>query len=347
MAALLFRLVLFVALFMGSGALLKSLLPGSWGNPWWSEKSASAYAGDPSVTVHFVGSSRTYRHLAPVVFDSVMAAHGHSLRSFNWGSPALFPPEEYLLLEHAVRQGDIPGGSTVFVEVTEPKPVEAHLRRSARSSYFMSPRTWWRLVRFAQQTQEADGRQDFIAGHTRALLNNLFHISQFKGIVKRWPKVVREPGGMDVAGFLSFDRHLALKADGGEHAMIRDARDELLRDTLLLARQREQLVKVRAATPGAVAEGWWSMAGSMLETCSAHGVEVFWFLPPKTISPAEHAFFHALPANRRIDLNDPLAHPEFYTFAYRFDRGHLNARGARLHTQRLAVRYHRTTHPSP
>lgn len=336
MARLLLRLALFAALFMASGACIKALLPYSWGSPWWTMKARDAASRAPSPSIHYIGSSRVFRHIAPAITDSVLGAHGHAVSSFNWGTPATNPPEQYRLIIAAVQRGEIRPGGTIVLEALEPRPVEPHLQRSARSSYLMNPADWWRLMRFARCCLPGKEREALMASRTRALLNNLFHIGQLEGMRMRWPFTLHDLDGIDRAGFLSLDRQLAEGIKQGEETELPRRRHQLLADTLELERQRRQSEEVRAAPPGPAPEGWAQMAEELESACAVHGLRVIWLLPPKGVTPREWAFFARVPAERRIDMNDPAAHPEFYLLSHRFDTGHLNARGAILHSQRVA-----------
>lgn len=50
----------------------------------------------------FIGSSRTARQVIPREFDQAMAAAGMPTRSFNLGLEGLRPPEDTMVLEHAL-----------------------------------------------------------------------------------------------------------------------------------------------------------------------------------------------------------------------------------------------------
>jgi hypothetical protein len=339
MRGVIIRFVLFGLLFMSAGALIKRMLPYCWGNAWYTDKHEALHAMTVPPTIFFFGSSRVYRHLAPTVFDSVLVANGKPMRSFNLGAPGTFPPEAYHLIEGALEAGDLPAGSTVIMELAEPSTVEPHMLRTARSSYHMTPASWWMMMRYFRETRSAGNRWEPMRMSTITLGKNLFHIGQMKAMLGEYDHSAPELDGLDVGGFMSLEREAI---DGPVPALSEDIRKrhhELLADTLMLSRQRALVAEARAKPPGAAPAVWRNALNRVEAACAGHGVRLIWFFPPKTISKREWAMLHELGPEKVIDLNDPVAHPEFYVLRYRYDRGHLNSRGARLHTVRLAHRF--------
>ena len=76
------------------------------------------------------------------------------------------------------------------------------------------------------------------------------------------------------------------------------------------------------------------------QDCAKKGIQVFFVLPPKleTYTFATH-LVNNLPENSVIDLANADKHPEFYSVENSKDYGHLNTRGAKLYTQKLASEF--------
>src|SRR5688572_27502291 len=49
--------------------------------------------------VIFLGSSRTFRQIVPELFDRLMAAASHPVKTFNLGVDGMRPPEDTYVLE--------------------------------------------------------------------------------------------------------------------------------------------------------------------------------------------------------------------------------------------------------
>lgn len=336
MRSLVKRSLLFAALFVATGFLLKLPLSYGWGNAWWTQKRAIMLAQPQRPNLFFMGSSRIHWHLAPTLFDSAMTARGVRTRSFNLGLPGVFPPEAYHLLEGAVESGEIPSGSTVLMELSEPAAVEEHLIRTARASYFQTPSTWWMMARYFRETRSPGNRWRYLRGSTWALLRNTFHVGQFKSAIGHADAVYTEGSGINVRGFTTLDREVLVGATEELRKNLRKRKEELLADTMLLELRRDSTLMVRATAPSAPSASWREAIEDVTAVCREHNVQLLWFMPPRMISKREWAMINALDPASVIDMSDPNEFPMAFQMRFRFDRGHFNEAGARLHTVMVA-----------
>lgn len=344
MAKILTRFLLFAVLFVATGFMLKLPLSYGWGNAWWMQKREIMLEQRQRPNVFFLGSSRIHWHLAPELFDSTMAAQGAKVRSFNLGLPGTFPPEAYHLLKGAVETGEIPSGSTVLVELSEPAAVEPHLIRTARASYYQTLANWWMMARYFRETRSPGNRWRYLRGSTWALLRNIFHVGQLKTALGRGNSVYTEGDGINVRGFTTLERESSSAVSIDVRQNLKRRRAELIADTMLLAQRRDSTLMVRAALPTAPSSAWKDAVDEVERICLSHDVSVVWFMPPRMISVREWAMLNALEPYKVLDMSDPDRYPMAFELRYRFDRGHFNEAGARMHTimvaQQLAARLH-------
>lgn len=343
MTGFLLRLAVFGVCFVASGYLLKLPLNYGWGNATWMQKRELLRSQEQPPDMFFVGSSRILRHLAPTVFDSVMAANGAPTRSFNLGLGGNFPPETYHLLIGAVEEGDIPPGSTVLAELSQPAPVEAHMVRSVRASYFQSPANWLMLARYAFETRSVKTRWPYLRGSTLAFLRNTFHIGQMKAMLKSSGPAYAEDNSVNVRGYTSLDHEVETTSSDELREFLLDRRSELLADTLLLMLRRDSALMVRSAPPGPPSAAWKNAIDNVEATCSRHSVRLIWFVPPRRIYEREWDMLHALGAEKVLDMSDPAAYPTAFQLRYCYDRGHFNQAGALIHTANVALLMARRT----
>lgn len=339
MKGFVFRLAAFGAVFVAAGLLLKSALPYSWGSPWWKEKRAQMLRCDPAPDVVFFGSSRMHWQLAPAIFDSVLAAHHVPVVSYNIGVPGVAPPEAYHLLNGALAEGDLRPGTTVIMELAEPVPVEPHLLRSTRASYHMTPGTLLFMHHYFLEARNKRAYPRYMLNEAFVLSRNLFHVGQIKTMLGHREKVVTESKGINVRGFAGMESEQWLNRDAELGRSLGERHDELMRDTMLLSRQRELVRRNRDQPVGEPVSSWHAAIAEIQAHCASKGVRLIWLLPPKTLSTCEWTMFNSISGNDRIDMSDPDRFPEAYALRYRYDRGHLNSAGARRLSTEVALEY--------
>jgi hypothetical protein len=88
--------------------------------PEIDEKLAHFAAHKDEYDTLFFGSSRTYRHLMPSLFDAATAAAGVPTKSFNFGIDGMFPPEDGYVAEQlfALKPRRL---KRIFIEISFPR----------------------------------------------------------------------------------------------------------------------------------------------------------------------------------------------------------------------------------
>ncbi len=337
MRKLILRLLLFIAVYVLAGHLIKSMMPYYWGNPWWSAKMRILEKTDTRPTVYFIGSSRTYNQIIPAVFDSVMAGTGSAIRSFNLGSQATFTPQTFHFLEHAMESGDIPRGSTVFLDFMDTPKMSSDLTSSARYTYWVDTKEISFIIR---TYKECKGRRDyteFLSGYLIAFLKNTFHISQFKGMVGQYESQYQELDHFNSAGFLSLTKEFSY--DPKRRADLSMRMNELRSDTSMIGKKKNKAITVRASNTGSICPVFMDRLTTLNTLCLEKDIDLIHLLAPTLTTKSEWAAFNALPQKTRIDMGDPNVFPEFYQLENLFDRGHLNEKGAQLYTTYLAQEF--------
>ncbi|MBK6640313.1 MAG: hypothetical protein IPG39_03330 [Bacteroidetes bacterium] len=88
-----------------------------YGNELYRQKFEHFTASDSDYNTVFFGSSRTFRQINPVIFDSLL--QDYQIKSFNCGAPAVSNPEQYYLYEQFLKNPP-PGIHYAFMEL---KPI--------------------------------------------------------------------------------------------------------------------------------------------------------------------------------------------------------------------------------
>ena len=109
LTSLLFACVLLVML-----QLHELLVPYYWGDSQYVKKMSYLRNHKDEFNTYFIGSSGFYRHIVPLLFDSLTTV---DTRSFNLGVPAGFPPSTYAFYESFLEQDARESTRYVFVEL--------------------------------------------------------------------------------------------------------------------------------------------------------------------------------------------------------------------------------------
>lgn len=340
MKNLILRLFLFTVVYIAAGHIIKSFAPYYWGNPWWNDKMRILDRTDPKPTVYFIGSSRTYRHVIPTVFDSVLAVSGVGARSFNLGSAATFTPQTYFLLENALRKGDLPKGSTVVLDFMDIATLDSEQTSSARYTYWVDRKELSFITHSYLDCHGSRPFDTFLGPYLLAFLKNNFHISQFKGFFGKNRRPYEELDHYNSSGHLSLTKE---RDHYPARAVDMKARFEELRsDTSLLGHRKRTGIKIRSRNNGSACPVHLERLTALDELCSKKGVKlIHLFTALSLASDNEWATFQELPKTQRIDMGSPEAFPELYELENLFDKGHLNEKGAFLYTTYLAHEYAR------
>lgn len=339
MRAFVLRSGLFVLLFLLAGIVIKSTLPFYWGNTWLKYKYPRFLYESEKVDHIFLGSSRTYRHFVPVIFDSIMAAREVPCRSFNLGIPGLFPPQSYFVLRKALEDGDIRPGATVLFELSRSVSVPEEQLATARGSYWTNAKDHLYMMRYANTCAGNDQRSDMIRSYTLAYLQNLFHLAQYTGFLNDTEYMSLPTDRTNNAGHVSLEHERTHSGKAPVRADLEARQRELQADTTIVEQQLSNVRAVRAAAPSAACEVEVANLLALHAKAESAGVQLIFFLPAIYLKSDMWATYAALPDGMKLDLNDVSQTSIQYDPGYRFDKGHLNERGALLFTARAADAY--------
>jgi hypothetical protein len=339
MKSFIFRVLIFIVALICFGQLTKSFLPYYWGNVWISNKYDTEHKNIINADYYFIGSSRTYRHIIPSIFDSLMALNGIQCHSFNLGSPAVFPPQSYYLLENAIIENDISQGSTIFFELSESRIIPNDQIGSARASYWSNSRDLLYILNYANHCASDTTKFDYIKSHTSAYLQNLFSIAQFRGLFDKTDILDLEENWINSHGYLSLDRELELTRNETIKKFLTDRNDELRRDTSILKQQLHKVMAIRSKNSRSCCDLEVDRMVELANRCKEKGIRLIFFLPAIYLTDELYSLYQCLPKDIKIDTNNPNGIPEIYQFKYRYDKGHLNENGAIKYTHHMALQY--------
>jgi len=299
-----------------------------WGNPLYAEKISDS-ENHVYLDVFFLGSSQFYRHINPIEFDQITNS-----KSYNLGVQGLATPENYFLFQKMLEEESIPSNSTVFIALSGLQSIAPANFYSKRSTYFLNAGILNSCIRIILKEPHSYKTKifrsySFLANYTYKTLG----LPRFR----HWLSGAKYRGTRNFTekkGFLALDD---------------DEDDEFINRKNAFQNKQSELDKRRgiaanafqtASKKGNSNKAHLQKIRSLIEQAKEKNINLYFVITPRKKSYLEIINLSKnLPKDLVINLADPSVYPEFYSIENSFDIGHLNKKGARLFTQRLAEEY--------
>ena len=334
------------ALLVMIGLAIGWCLPYPWGAPKLSAKLDHLEQHSDAYNTFFIGSSYTYRHVSPKIFDREIKTltddPSRHTRSFNLGVDGMHQPATGRLLRHLLDL-DLPNMKTVVLELGRfTSAVDPGIDHTPEAQYWRTPRLTASMIRFLwNRPDKGFGQKVFQTGRLLAIqVEASLNIGHGPRIID----YLLDKGSTD------HHRHFLGPDNDGFYAVDRQAIDltgESLTSDLLEHPEAEKVLeRMRSRATDAFTrpldpvnpEGLVILRALTAEAEEA-GVDLYFLVPPRMTSRYRHLrpLFEHLPAERLIwQMADPRQAPEFYRLDESADRGHMNGAGAERYTRRLA-----------
>ena len=282
----------------------------------------------------FVGSSRVYRQIAPQAFDDELRARGIGSRSFNFGAPAMIPPESFFVLEKILpRRGA--HLRWVFIEWAAVKTeIEKRKEGTIEVLYWHD----WRQTAFLARTIAARhgiSRSSFtqkLWPHLRLFLRNTANVGRGTDFF----------AGADAP---ERDRIEGNYARNGGYFGARGPSPLRLTDPagyqqmLAAVKRKAERTKASGENPR-VTRVMLDAINRIEDAVRACGAEPVWFIPPTLENVSDALFLEDKTRTHTVFVfNRPELFAELYRFDRRWDAEHLNEAGSREFTHLLAGRF--------
>ncbi len=279
--------------------------------------------------VLFVGTSRVYKGLIPHVFDEeVKRRTGQTVRTFNFGYDAMWPPEEFYVLRQLLelRPKKLRWVIMECIDIHTTLPAEtAHTERMAH----------WHDTEHTRLVCRA------IAGEKMPWPAQWKHYSGHLSMwMQRWTNA-----GLG-AQWLAYEFGLEKRKKSSRWAPPKEWADtdgfrpepeRAMSGEVLQTFRDAQKVWARGARPKSAPPVLREELQRLVNEIRAVGAEPILFMAP---TRTERRNMTDLPAGVPVfRFDDALTHPELFAEKVHFDMEHLNHDGARLLTQKLAENF--------
>ncbi len=275
----------------------------------------------------FLGSSHTYRHIDPALFDSLRGGG----TSYNFGLRGATALEFHYQAEELLR---LPSIEQLVLELRVIAPAPDLANRDNRRTYYYHD---LRRLRLASESAFAYDRPlsrtvQVVLGRTGVAIDNYFLPGQGDELMEGRLYEPKPFSPLDRRGFSVLDHDPEVTKRNEQFLTPRG--QAVFARKVEMIRQRASAVPTR---PDSVIAGIWL---DLYRRAAAQGVEVVFVehVGEQNVAGAAQLLSEMLPPEHLLVFNDPDRYPELFDVDVWFDRGHLNERGARLFTTMLADR---------
>lgn len=289
----------------------------------------------------FIGSSRTYRHVMPDLFDRTMAKEGYEINSFNLGIPALQLPEAHFYLNKIIEM-EPTNLEWVFVEYLDGFTVRTENLSTTREIY-------WHRPKFTLFVTQAILVSDYnpllkskaIYSHFIPTLYQITNVGKASIILQKFLLVDNReklidpisPVGPFEDGFLSLEEER--KTQDYYQKRHQNFLDNIQSYKDQVNSLETQTVPLETTKPHKA-----FVLDEMVESIEAIGATPLFLLAPSLDKQPDLIRAHSEGYVPTLFLfNDPTKFPNLYDASRRFDRDHLNDEGSREYTQLLAQQF--------
>lgn len=328
------------------------LVPYYWGNPEYYVKAHYLQQNPEMFNTFFFGSSRTYRHVDPIMFDKLAISTN---KSFNLGSPSTYVPEGYYLLENFIQNSNSVEGGFIIIELQAINHISNKNLHTMRTKYYLGLEEYLFAIRAISESGSITDseKSNSIRNYTVTFVDKLSGIGLLSDIITNIfdyrlnTTVPDDIYGLDTRGHYSLDTEVSELLT-----------DKLIRRNAYLIEHPADLDYRRTQAENAyqdkVSFDYTSVhlgkVQALISMSEEKGYYLIFMLPPRLSYDGYLELipiFENIDNNHKIDLANPDVFPEFYSIENSFDTGHLNDAGVELFTLRLVTEFNKLLQESP
>ncbi len=338
----LLKTLVFVIVLVTINRSLGLLFSKGWENPIYFKK-REVFLNDYAAHCNtiFYGSSRTYSHIDPVMFDSLNALSALHTDSYMLGTSSVFFNELLYQIDALFKDSRAPKNlKYLFVELDDYLRLTERNLYTPRASYYITPHT---IVRFLRTFYADEPNVKSILKQTTYYLSSMvvnFAQSGFgRSKLDQLINPLLEP---QEDSWILRRGHFALSIDRPEHRQsgyierynALRADTTALQKALDLIKSLDSGINRQSSINPLVLNGY----RNLISDFKSRGVHVVVVLPMRNgVDGKLKTLYDALPEGHKIDMSSVATQiPELHTMSQWFDIGHLNIHGVRFYTQSFA-----------
>ncbi len=334
------KMIAYLILIMSINSAVETMMPYAWENSQYSDNLRYFESNwQSSTNTLFFGSSRTFTNVDPVAFDSLNSLNGIYTRSYVLASSAAFFNEQSYFLENFFKNNK----STlnldyVFLELDDNISIDSENLYSGRSAHYINASNLFPILRqivISRRPLNYKIRQCFY------FITSMLRHKAYMGYARKRVKRLLDRRSKDKLLQMSNKgfRPLNVSSDAYQSSQrLQQVREELLRDTNYIHRNFDTFDSLFHQTPGDIYNPLvLKKYKDFISKMKMRGVHVICLLPMRRHVTLELiSLYRAIPDDHKIDMKVKHESKSLKAVKYWFDRGHLNADGARIYTRLLA-----------
>lgn len=344
------NIALFALVLLALNALVhRYFLPYGWGDNVLYMKHKYYTDHKDDFNAIYLGGSLIYRHIDPVVMDSVAGEYGLEFNSYNYGVDGNGYLKMKTTLEEILKEPS-PELKYVFTSLSNSA---IFLRLNMHTKKFVSWWTWKDIAHAIRLTWQLDmpakRKAKFTYFYLVTLVENRLNFGLMTDAIQFH---IKKDGsydesflGMNADGFYPYhyQAQRQLMSQAWEDSLMKVSRITYLTDTVRReAMLQENIRQFQETDPGSKAiDLMVKTYQDMIDQCAEKGIKLIVVMPPR-IRESYEVFiptFERLPEANRISLASPLEYPEFYDVNYSYNFHHLDLNGAHLYSKALAEEF--------
>jgi len=307
-------------------AILNLALPSYWGNDIIYEKIKQQQEFNDDVNTLFIGTSRIYYHIDPLLFDKVTLCNSIS---YNIGSQGIAGLESYRIVDEIIHNAENSDIKTIFIEVPGFNLPSSKNSKSVRATYFINAIQSYRALRFKIDTKASWlSLMSTSIKACKTTLSNALGLQTFrtkcsilKEVLTKKSRLVRD----SKRGFYGQER--TVKKNSVVKSRSRIANKFYNSLSKSAPEEIEFLTK---------------MINDQVRRAKENGINIVYVLMPKmSLKQYQDVYqsFSQLDIQNKINLSNPKEYPQYYNRKLSSDKVHLNTKGAKSMTKEFALHY--------
>jgi len=338
-----FRILIFVTLFVFIKQVIGLLAPYYWGNPWMASKITYLEKNNDSLpNVFFFGSSRVYRQIDPTVFDDFyFRLTNKKKRSFNLGASATFSPQTYYLYTHFLDSQLSHNTELVFMELTSIDLISDDILHQERTRYWLNVSD----INFVLKSiiyhpdMEISIKFKGVRHYISSYMENIVSVDYFGKQILKKNNYNKEYIGPENNGFYSYDDNLKNTKDSIVFNNLLNRKNSTKKDTSGLSIRASNSIKIREKMERRNYDITLNKMMSLIELSEKKGIKLVFTLFPRNMDNEISYLSELIPQKNLLDLSNANTFPELYYAENSFDTGHLNKKGSKILTKILVQQY--------
>ena len=337
------KIVLLFFLYCTLSFVISYFTPYHWGNPWFSSKVQFLEKNiESECNSFFFGSSRIYRQIDPVVFDSTFnTISKKKIKSFNLGAPATFNPQSYYLFEAFLNSELSKHAKYCFIELMDVDLLNDYFMHEERTSYWQNYSDLLFVGKSIYSNTELGFSKKMKSGlnYSVSYIENILHLGHFGNQILNPNYYDDKYLGTQKDGYFALDFDYQTTKNKTLKMHLYDRKQRILKKPELIKNRKKDIANYYNNISNNYDKINLNRILELKQKCNKKGIQLIFILSPRNGSQKLLNLSQKIPEDNLIDMSNPLKNDLLYNYENSFDIGHLNSKGSYLYSKMLAIEF--------